>query len=257
MPSINNHGVQIHYALEGDGPPLVLQHGFCDSVASWYEFGYVDALKPDYRLILVDARGHGASDKPHDPEAYDPHYNAADIVAVLDALAIPRAHFFGHSMGGRIGFALAKAAPARFSSLVIGSAHPYQGSPRLHPVGDPWIATLRQGPQAIVTLFGGRVSSALRARLETNDIEALMALLTKRQELPSLEAVVPTMTMPCLLMAGEKDWNYPGVKQCVTQMPHGTFVSLPDLTHAETFFRGDLVLPHVTKFLATVTHSRV
>ena len=65
------------------------------------------------------------------------------------------------------------------------------------------------------------------------------------------------MTMPCLLMAGEKDWNYPGVKQCVTQMPHGTFVSLPDLTHAETFFRGDLVLPHVTKFLATVTHSRV
>jgi pimeloyl-ACP methyl ester carboxylesterase len=254
MPSINNHGVQIHYTLEGEGPPLVLQHGFSDSVASWYEFGYVDALKHGYRLILVDARGHGASDKPHDPEAYDTHYNAADIVAVLDALAIPMAHFFGYSMGGRIGFALAKEAPARFASLIIGGAHPYPGPPQ---VDDPWIATLRQGPQAIVTLFDAPVSSALRARLATNDIEALIALRIKRKELPSLEAVLPTMTMPCLLIAGEKDWNYPGVTQCATQMPYVTFVSLPDLTHAETFFRSELVLPHVTKFLATVAHSRV
>jgi pimeloyl-ACP methyl ester carboxylesterase len=49
----------------------VIQHGFTDSMATWYELGYVEALQPDYQLILVDARGHGHSDKPHDPDAYE------------------------------------------------------------------------------------------------------------------------------------------------------------------------------------------
>jgi pimeloyl-ACP methyl ester carboxylesterase len=64
MPYTNSQGVRIRYHIEGDGPPLVLQHGFTDSLESWYELGYVEALQHDYRLILVDARGHGASAKP-------------------------------------------------------------------------------------------------------------------------------------------------------------------------------------------------
>ena len=63
---------------------LVLQHGFSESVVDWYEAGYVDALRSDYRLILIDARGHGASDKPHDPGAYELERRVADVVAVLD-----------------------------------------------------------------------------------------------------------------------------------------------------------------------------
>ena len=58
MPFANNQGVRIHYEVEGKGPPLVLQHGFSDSLQTWYELGYVDGLKSDYRLILLDARGH-------------------------------------------------------------------------------------------------------------------------------------------------------------------------------------------------------
>ena len=63
MPYVDSQGVRIHYEVEGVGPPLVLQHGFSDSLQTWYELGYVDALKPENRLILVDARGHGASDQ--------------------------------------------------------------------------------------------------------------------------------------------------------------------------------------------------
>jgi pimeloyl-ACP methyl ester carboxylesterase len=70
MPYADNGGVRIHYQVEGEGPALVLQHGFTESTVDWYESGYVKALRTDYRLILVDARGHGASDKPHDPDAY-------------------------------------------------------------------------------------------------------------------------------------------------------------------------------------------
>jgi len=64
MPYADNQGVRIHYQIEGLGHPLVLQHGFTESIEDWYECGYVDALRRDYRLILVDARGHGKSDKP-------------------------------------------------------------------------------------------------------------------------------------------------------------------------------------------------
>jgi pimeloyl-ACP methyl ester carboxylesterase len=70
MPYAHNAGVRIHSQVEGEGCPLVLQHGFSESVVDWYESGYVDALSRDYRLILIDARGHGTSDKPHDPDAY-------------------------------------------------------------------------------------------------------------------------------------------------------------------------------------------
>ena len=59
MPHANNNGVRIHYHVEGEGSPLVLQHGFPWSIQSWSRSGYVDDLKSHYQLVLVDARGHG------------------------------------------------------------------------------------------------------------------------------------------------------------------------------------------------------
>jgi pimeloyl-ACP methyl ester carboxylesterase len=83
MPYTDNRGVRVHYRIEGAGPPLVLQHGFTQSVEDWYECGYVDALSRDYRLILVDARGHGGSDKPHDSSTYPLEKRVSDVVAVM------------------------------------------------------------------------------------------------------------------------------------------------------------------------------
>jgi pimeloyl-ACP methyl ester carboxylesterase len=83
MAYADNDGGRIHYQVEGDGPPLVLQHGYSDSLESWYEFGYVEPLKSGRKVILVDARGHGASDKPHISSEYTKELQAADIVAVL------------------------------------------------------------------------------------------------------------------------------------------------------------------------------
>ena len=100
MPYADNGSVRIHYQVEGEGPALVLQHGFTESLVDWYECGYVESLRPDYRLILIDARGHGASDKPHDPDAYVLNRRVADVVAVLDALDIRKALFWGYSMAG-------------------------------------------------------------------------------------------------------------------------------------------------------------
>ena len=122
MAFVDNRGVRIHYEVEGEGFPLVIQHGYSDSMETWYELGYVDALKTTHRLILVDARGHGRSDKPHVTSAYSKELQAADIVAVLQELDIRRSDYWGYSMGGRIGFALAQYAPERFRSFILGGA---------------------------------------------------------------------------------------------------------------------------------------
>jgi pimeloyl-ACP methyl ester carboxylesterase len=247
MPYTTNHGVRIHYQVEGEGPPLVLQHGFTDSLETWYELGYVETLQHEYRLILVDARGHGHSDKPHTPAAYDMALRAGDVVTVLDAVHVPQAHFMGYSMGGRIGFALATYAPARFLSFIIGGSSPYQIP---HTPADPMLHMLQKGPEAIV--WEAPLPPGLKARLLTNDIEALIASWTQVRESRGGEAVLTTMTMPCFLYAGEADASYARVKECVKHMPNVTACFLPGLNHTETFFRSNLVLPHVTRFLHAV-----
>ena len=92
----------------------------------------------------------------------------------------------------------------------------------------------------------------MRARLVNNDVEALIARKTKDLQSPGFAEILSMMTMPCLLFAGEADPVCAVNRKCAAIMPNVTFFSLPGLGHADTFFRSDLVLPHVMQFLATV-----
>ena len=124
MPYAQNEDVEIFYETVGEGNPVVLQHGLTANHEVWYgrarEVNYVKALQDKYKVVLVDARGHGKSGKPHAPEKYAMNYMVGDIVAVLDELNIEKAVLWGYSMGGRIGLAAAKYAPERFTAYVIG-----------------------------------------------------------------------------------------------------------------------------------------
>src|SRR5262250_1110568 len=189
MPYATKQGLRINYRVEGSGPPLVLQHGYTWHLGGWTRCGYVEPMKSHYQLILLDARGHGASDKPHDPDAYRLPLKVGDVVAVLDALQIPSAHFWGYSMGGWIGFGMAKYAPERVQALIIGGQHPYgRRLSARRPDGSD--------PQAfVVALFGERPrqSSERQDELFANDFRALAAA---QQDRPSLEDLLPTMTIP-------------------------------------------------------------
>ena len=250
MPYANHQGIHIHYQIEGEGPPLVLQHGFTGNIKRWYLAGYVDALKPNYQLILVDARGHGASDKPHDPAAYTLPLHVGDVIAVLDALHLNKVNFWGYSMGGHIGFGMAKYAPKRVHALIIGGAQPY---------GRKLLPSSRldgSDPDAFVAEFFRRLEvdstafpPAIREELYANDFRALAAAL---QDRPSLEDLLPTMTMPCLLYASDADPVYPKTQACAQQIPNATFFALQGLDHSAAFREAGLVLPSVIKFLRAV-----
>jgi pimeloyl-ACP methyl ester carboxylesterase len=83
-------------------------------------------------------------------------------------------------------------------------------------------------------------------------VQALIAYRTQRLASPGFLAILPRMTMPCLVFAGEDDPVYPANKEFVARMPNAAFFSVPGLGHADTFFSSDLVLPHVIQFLQNV-----
>lgn len=249
MPYATNRDVRIHYRSVGEGPALVLQHGFFWSIEGWFRVGYVDALKSNYRLILIDARGHGRSDKPHTSDAYSLSLHVGDIVAVLDALDISKTHYWGFSMGGWFGFGMAKYAPERIESLIIGGAAPYG---RKLPAANRPDGT---DPEAFIDAFMTRAgldrsafTSAEDAEFLDNDFQALAACM---QDRPSLEDVLPTISKPCLLYVGENDGILPKVEACSEHIPNGSLVTFPGINHPAAFYRADLVLPHVSRFLET------
>src|SRR3954451_12425364 len=120
MPFVKHRGQRIHYAIEGEGPLIVLQHGLLMNGECWKQGGIVGALADRYRVVCVDSLGHGGSDKPSDTALYDQAQRAGDIVAVLDDLGCERAHLVGHSMGAWLAVGVAKHHPQRLSSLVLG-----------------------------------------------------------------------------------------------------------------------------------------
>lgn len=256
MPYASNQGVRIHYQVEGKGPPVMLLHGLSETHETWHIASYVESMKRHYRLILMDARGHGDSDKPHDPKAYSMKLMVADVIAVLDDLNIGKAHFLGYSMGGWVGFGIAKYAPQRFHSLIIGCMHPY-AKPNEPEQSFQWLKLDINAKLALAeTWLGSGMTPQWKAwthtRFATNDFQALIALVS-RDWPHGFDEVLPTMTMPVLVFVGETDPFYPGARECAKSIPNATFVSFPGLDHTQTFIRKDLVLPYITRFLKKVS----
>jgi pimeloyl-ACP methyl ester carboxylesterase len=110
--------VRLRYIDQGTGEPVLLVHGFGNSLETWTNSGVVQALATSYRVIAFDERGHGRSDKPHDPRSYGREMTN-DIVRVLDQLGIDRAHIVGYSLGGHLVSQLLTLHPERFLSATL------------------------------------------------------------------------------------------------------------------------------------------
>lgn len=113
------NGIAINYELSGvaDGPAVVLHHPLATSLHSWDEL--TAALEDKYRVLRLDARGHGQSDAPAGPYAFETL--AKDVVDLMTACAIDKASFIGLSMGGMVGQYLGLLHPERFNSLMLVS----------------------------------------------------------------------------------------------------------------------------------------
>lgn len=122
-----SNGVRLHYAQQGpaSAPAIILLHGYSDS---WQSFsGVMPLLPPQFRVIALDARGHGESERP--AAGYRIEDMADDVLLFMDALKIPSAMIVGHSMGSFVAQAIADRAPARVTSLVLMAGGPALDNP--------------------------------------------------------------------------------------------------------------------------------
>lgn len=120
--SVSANGIRLHVVECGDGPLVVLLHGFPEFWWSWRH--QLTALAAHgYRAVAIDLRGYGDSDKP--PRGYDLWTLAGDVAGLIGALGESRAHVIGHDWGGLIGWTVAALHPRRVRTLaVVGAAHP-------------------------------------------------------------------------------------------------------------------------------------
>ncbi len=116
----DSNGVKIRYVTEGKGEAVVLIHGWMSDVKMWGP-----KLTPfeGFKLIALDCRGHGQSEKPHDLTKYGAEM-AADVVRLLDHLKIKKAHLIGYSMGSFIAGKVAAKHPDRVLSIIYGGQAP-------------------------------------------------------------------------------------------------------------------------------------
>jgi len=121
MPSFHNGAVEIAYLDEGEGDPIVLVHGFASSKnVNWVYPTWVSDLRKDgRRVIALDNRGHGESEKLYDPAQYSIPAMASDTIALMDHLDIARADVMGYSLGGRIAGWLGLHQRARLRSAIL------------------------------------------------------------------------------------------------------------------------------------------
>jgi pimeloyl-ACP methyl ester carboxylesterase len=197
----SSDGVRLHYELHGpeDGTPVLLVHGFAsDYRLNWVGTRWQETLTAaGYRVIGLDCRGHGQSDKPHDPASYSLGNMAADAVRLLDHLGLERARYIGYSMGARIGLQAVLDSPARVEQAVLGGLG---------------ISGALEGAQKIArALRGGEPESAIAGRFKRfaaarpeNDLEALAACIVGQQ--PGLDpATLGAIKTPLLLVVGDLD----------------------------------------------------
>ncbi len=179
------NGIRIAYRLAGatSAPTVVLHHPLATNMSSWDEATEA-LLARGYRVLRLDARGHGASDAPAGPYAFETL--AADVVALMDHVGIEKARFVGLSMGGMVGQYLGLIAPHRFSCLSLvstTSAVPQAAK----PMWDEGIATVRAGG------MGAAVDGAL-ARWVSDEARSsrpdLVARLARMIETTPLEGYI-------------------------------------------------------------------
>lgn len=118
----SSDGLRIAYETLGEGAPVLLIHGFASSRAqNWRATGWYDVLTgAGYRVIAMDCRGHGESDKPHDPARYSYELMAGDALSVIAAAGESKAHIMGYSMGGQLSLEILMEHPEVVNRLIIG-----------------------------------------------------------------------------------------------------------------------------------------
>lgn len=209
---LDSNGVRIRFHVLGQGPPVVLIHGFGESLERWYQGGVVSALSPHFKVIAMDVRGHGRSSKPHDPMSYGTELSG-DVVRLLSHLGVTKAHVVGYSLGALVALDFAVLHQGHTLSVVLGGAG--------------W------NPPETLDEFRQQAEAFEQGSLpvrQGDDAKALAAMLRGLRVLS--EAEVRRIQVPVAALIGGNDRFMANVQRLSGVLPGLKVVEIPDADHA-------------------------
>jgi pimeloyl-ACP methyl ester carboxylesterase len=197
-------GLRIAYEIVGQGVPVLLVHGFASSRAqNWRATNWYKTLsQAGFQVIAMDLRGHGDSDKPHDPAFYSYDLMSRDVVAVAAAAGVESAHLIGYSMGGHLGIQVLLEHPQLIRKLVVAGVGARYFSPEA--------ATRIAIAEALLAPDPAQIADPVQKMFRAfssqpgKDIVALAACMRGERRFFSREELAGAMR-PSLVICGEKD----------------------------------------------------
>lgn len=257
MPKALVNNINIHYADEGSGQPLLLLHGLGSSVPDWEH--QIPAFAQHFRVIAPALRGHGRTDKPKGP--YSIGMMSDDAFGLLDALDIRSCHVLGFSMGGAIAFQMAVDSPKRVRTLVILNSQPSFEV-------DHWrkhlfvlvriamariIGMERMSRFVAKKLFPGPGQAHLREKMISrhgkNDPDVYLAAVNALKGW-TVKEWIGGLHMPTLIVAADEDYTSVEEKQAyVSELPNARLEVIDDSRHASHIDQTERFNEVVLEFL--------
>ena len=257
---IKANGIAFNYQIDGANglPWLILSNSLATDLGMWDE--QAAQLKNMFRVLRYDQRGHGKTDAPAGRYTFD--LLMADIIAVMDALAIKRAHWCGVSMGGATGMGLAQRHADRFDRLVICDT-PGQSTPATAAQWEERITNAQKGgmqamvDSTIARWFPPETLKAnpphldrlrkMIANTPVNGFVGCAAALANHDYRPGMKSV----KNPILYMCGEKDGHNAAVmRQMSQEFPAAKYVELPGAGHISNMDQSAMFTKTLRDFLA-------
>ena len=226
----DGHRIATYTWGDVDAPTVIVVHGFASSTKdNWVATGWVrDLLRAGYRVLGLDQRGHGQSDKPYEGRDYDIRTLASDVEAVLDAYLVDTALYVGYSLGARVGWEVAQDFADRIPRVVLG------GVPDGVPLGRLDIDQVRE-----LIDHGTPVQDpvtqnylALTERVGGNDLRALLAIAEGMRASGKADPDLGRVPQqPVLFATGSRDGIIEGSRALSAATPQARFFEIPDRHH--------------------------
>jgi pimeloyl-ACP methyl ester carboxylesterase len=251
MPVIDRNGVAIHYETHGEGPAILLSHGYSATCRMWD--GQIAAFADRWRVIVWDMRGHGQSDDPSDPALYSEALTVADMAAVLDACKVECSIVGGLSLGGVMSLAFHLAHPERVAALMLCDTGP---GFRNDEARRRWNKTAMAraddlDARGFAALGRSEEVQMARHRSAAGLAGAARGMLTQHGShlIDSLEHIA----VPTLVLVGADDTHFLAAADYMARkIPGATKVVIPQAGHAANLHQPEAFNAAVGNFLAAL-----
>ena len=255
MPKLNRDGVNLNYEIHGNGPAILLSHGYSATLDMWRS--QVTPLSRDHQLILWDMRGHGQTDSPEDPAAYSEETTVADIAALLNVAGARQAIVGGMSLGGYMSLAFYRAYPERVRALLLVDTGPgFKNDEARAAWNERALQTATNlETQGLSSLQSKSREMAVSAHRSAAGLaRAARGMLTQRDA--AVMRSLPEIKVPALIIVGGDDKPFlASADYMAAKIPNANKIVIPDAGHASNLDQPEMFNQAVTHFLESLENS--